>query len=196
MVGNTWAWHLASSLKRLRNRLLHSRGDGVHSPYAYRLIRDVVRCPYPYDAYRTLYKKTEAQALRMRRGVSALTRRKDLELIFRLTHAWKPDKTHLIATSESLIFNYVSATGYRNLSEEIRGTDLIIIEHEPPRAKLSRPQQGERLMIIINKRHPPIRQWAKEMQVELQPPIIFDLVDLDLWVWREATTSGFYPVYH
>ena len=104
---------IISLLKTLRRRLLNWRGDGVHSPFAFNLIRNVIRQPHPYNAYRLLYSNEEAERINEGASKSKLwTKRKYLELIFRITHHHKAQACYLEGDPKSLVLKYIHATGY------------------------------------------------------------------------------------
>lgn len=90
-------------LKRLIICLLrfrHSHGFGVQSPFAYHLIRDVIRESYPYYAYtdlRTLYPHADT------------TERKLSELYFRLANAFRPQIWFSYHPVSSLYESYIHA---------------------------------------------------------------------------------------
>ncbi len=45
---------LSRKLYRTKRAVLNRRGDGVHSPYAFAIIRQVFRNPHPYNAFELL----------------------------------------------------------------------------------------------------------------------------------------------
>lgn len=195
-------WSIGQWLVNQKRRLLNWRGDGVHSPYAFNLIRQVLRCPHPYEAYRNLYDKAEAKCEKALYGTRAITEQRRLELLFRLVHSFAPKASAILSVPRerehltSLSRRYVEATGYRHWAEDYRQADLLVMEAVPEglmaRSLVAHP---EHYMLILNTQDAEVRLWAKTARAELQPPITFDLVGLQIWVWRPHTTSGHYPVY-
>lgn len=61
----------------------HIHGHGVHSPFAFRFIHDVVDCTYPYYAFRDLWRKTVSSG-------NKFWRKKELELLFRMVQYYQP----------------------------------------------------------------------------------------------------------
>ena len=178
---------IISLLKTLKRRILNWRGDGVHSPFAFNLIRNVIRQPHPYNAYRLLYSNEEAKLW---------TKRKYLELIFRITHYHKAQACYLEGDPKSLVLKYIHATGYGAMCSDIKQADTIILEHATPKDFTLSEQQKENLWILINTNNPQVKQWAEQMKETLNPPIVFDIVGMNIWIWRTATTPGYYPVYY
>ena len=74
--------------------------------------------------------------------------------------------------------------------------DTIILEHATPKDFTLSEQQKENLWILINTNNPQVKQWAEQMKETLNPPIVFDIVGMNIWIWRKATTPGYYPVYY
>ena len=176
---------IISLLKTLKRRILNWRGDGVHSPFAFNLIRNVIRQPHPYNAYRLLYSNDEAERINEEDSQNKLwTKRKYLELIFRITHYHKAQAC------------YLEATGYGAICSDIKLADTIILEHATPKDFTLSEQQKENLWILINTNNPQVKQWAEQMKETLNPPIVFDIVGMNIWIWRTATTPGYYPVYY
>ena len=99
---------IISLLKTLKRRILNWRGDGVHSPFAFNLIRNVIRQPHPYNAYRLLYSNDEAERINAEVGRNKLwTKRKYLELIFRITDYHKAQACYLEGDPRSLVYHYI-----------------------------------------------------------------------------------------
>lgn len=188
---------IISLLKTLKRRILNWRGDGVHSPFAFNLIRNVIRQPHPYNAYRLLYSNEEAERINEGASKSKLwTKRKYLELIFRITHHHKAQACYLEGDPKSLVLKYIHATGYGAMCSDIKQADTIILEHATPKDFTLSEQQKENLWILINTNNPQVKQWAEQMKETLNPPIVFNIVGMDIWIWRTATTPGYYPVYY
>lgn len=195
---NPLPFRLIGKLIQAKRRLLNWRGDGVHSPYAYRVIRETIRNPHPFSAFTHLYNATQAQTLRHKYKDRYCTHRKHLELIFRFVHNHRPESIYFAEGSESLIHSYLKATGYYNESSEITLAQLIIIEDICPKIEelLSRKDNKRDFYMILNTHNPEVRVWINRHRTQLCPPIIFDTLPLQMWVWRTATTPGHYPVYY
>ena len=130
---------IISLLKTLKRRILNWRGDGVHSPFAFNLIRNVIRQPHPYNAYRLLYSNDEAERINAEASKNKLwTKRKHLELIFRITHYHKAQACYLKDDPKSLVLKYIHATGYGAMCSDIKQADTIILEHATPKRATKR----------------------------------------------------------
>lgn len=196
-----YTWALRQRLINVKRRLLNWRGDGVHSPYAYNFIRQVIRNPHPFDAFARLYDPQLAQELRLATGDRAFTRRSMLELLFRCVHAYKPSSVYIIAEQlsgrKSLVEQYVEATGYSQRADSAEHSELIILEQVPDSGMAERlVQQSRERMILINTRNAELRAWCQQYRRLLAAPITFSVVGLEIWLWRSKTTPGKYPVYY
>lgn len=195
---NSPLWYISSWLVNLKRRLVNWRGDGVHSPYAFRMIRDVFRTPYPYSAFRYLYRKQRASELQHQQGVRLMTERRTLELVFRLVHQHAPRALYLMTATESLLPAYVQATGYAHYTTELSEAEVIVLEEHIPEtlANYLKEHHPERLLILIYIMNPTLRAWCARERALINPPIVFKTTQLEAWVWRPATTPGVYPVYY
>lgn len=189
---------LQEGLTQIKRRLLNWRGDGVHSPYAFDVIRNVIRQPHPYTSFPHLYRSQEAEVCRHRSKDKRLwTKRKHLELLFRLVHHHQAQRIFMDVDPQSLVPRYVEATGYGGRVERPQDADLIVVEHRPLDFMMAlSSDQEQRLCIIINTSNEAVARWAKETELRLAPPIIFEVVGMQVWIWRRATTAGRYPVYY
>lgn len=61
----------------------HIHGHGVHSPFAFRFIHDVVDCTYSYYAFRDLWRKAVSSG-------NNFWCKKELELLFRMVQYYQP----------------------------------------------------------------------------------------------------------
>lgn len=197
---NRLSWRIQQRLINAKRRLLNWRGDGVHSPFAFDYIRQVIRNPYPYEAYRFLYNKSEAKHLREQYGNAVLSDKAILELIFRCALRQRPADYSVISScpSNTLLSQYIEATGYRNkLSNSTLDTDLAIIESLPEELTVIPPTtKRERQALLLNTANPQVREWAKQHRQDWQPTLSFAMIALEIWIRRPSTTPGHYPVYY
>lgn len=195
------AWSISQKIINLKRRLCNWRGDGVHSPYAFRFIRNVIRNPHTYEAYRHLYNSHLAQKQKKHFASRVISKRTSLELLFRLVFDFAPQQYYihslaLIQGHESLSQKYILATGYRNRAEHYGQADLLLVEGTHDGLELDiLLGHPPRYMLLIYTQDYKLCQWAKQAKIQLKPPISFKLVGWQIWVWRPQTTSGHYPVY-
>lgn len=197
------SWRAYQHLVNLKRRLLNWRGDGVHSPYAFRLIRQVIRNPHTYEAYRNLYDKARARQYRSCWAESCIVDKSRLELIFRLVLSHQPDRYYIHSAgrveANDLLRDYVCATGYRQSAERREEAELLIVEDmaEGECLKTFLPPKGRaKYMLLLNTHNPRVRASLQGIKVERYAPISFKLIGLEIWVWRPNTTPGRYPVYY
>lgn len=182
---------------QLKRRLFNWRGDGVHSPFAFNMIRNVIRNPHPYCAFSRLYRTDQAKLIQQKVNRNELwTKPKHLELIFRIVHEHKAHAIYFDSEELSLLPRYLRATGYGTPCSSLREADTIIIENTIPQDIIISPDQTKRLCLILNTGNTEVQNWSRKICKKLSPPIVFKIIDLEIWFWREATTSGVYPVYY
>ncbi len=191
------AWKLGQQLINSKRRCLNWRGDGVHSPYAFNFIRHVIRNPHPYEAYRRLYNKQEAQKLKKQYGdEQCITDRKRLELLFRIALHQQANTYYIHqAQVNELPHFYIQASGYRGVSQTIQEAELILIESNDFDGWKALKANPNIRIVILNTYAPNIRQAIKKQRLNLNPTVIFRLKGLEIWIWRRATTTGNYSVY-
>lgn len=199
---NKLSWSIRQKVINSKRRVLNWRGDGVHSPYAFNFIRQVIRNPHPFDAFTSLYDKEKGKAFRLAFADDAITKRRILELIFRAVHAHQPQSLYYIGQKlepyeTSLLDDYLRATGYYSPSTLLKECQLVIVEHlANPSLLADLKYPIDYRMVIVNMNSPLVRTWSREARKQLNPPIIFKVVGLEFWVWRTNTTPGVYPVYY
>lgn len=197
---NRLSWRIRQRLINAKRRLLNWRGDGVHSPFAFDYIRQVIRNPYPYEAYRFLYNKSEAKHLKEQYGTSVISDKAILELIFRCVLRQKPADYSIISTcpNNQFLLSYIEATGYRNrLYSNSLAADLTIIESLPDSSiEIPSESKRERQILLLNTADPRVRAWAKQHRQDWQPTLSFEMIALEIWIRRPSTTPGHYPVYY
>lgn len=94
LTARCWRW-----LRRFR----HRRGYGVHSPYAFRFITDVVYQESPYYAYATIHERlTTANWYAMRYDAESGISEKDLRLLFRLANFCQPRQIRLHGSRDTV----------------------------------------------------------------------------------------------
>lgn len=117
-------------------RWRHSKGYGVHSPYAYRFVNDVVRPGnYGYYAY------GEAERLAMKWGVHTASPFKLIKFLIRLAvflkssriliYGRKCEEAKIAANALNLPVRIIKG----GLGKDVKPQDLVIIEGEEPDEK-------------------------------------------------------------
>lgn len=210
---NPLATRLYRGLKRTKRAVLNRRGDGVHSPFAFDLIRQVFRNPHPYTAFTELgIMPSEHKYLAKLYGDRLLKGTRSCELIFRLVHRLAKGEVLLIAPKDSLLPKYIQATGKvqvlnhtsnvpRGLPRQAMPSTIIIEdllpEDLPHLEQLLHTWRACRDGIIILHHHNPvIRKLTPRLRSIAMPDATFDSLDVELWVCRHMLTKGHYKVYH
>lgn len=211
---NSLLYRLRRSGLRAKRLIANRRGDGVHSPYAFDVIRQVVRNPHPYTAFSTLSAKLAERSDMLKRtyGDRLITNPRDAELIFRFVHLAGSAERHILLYSleDSILPHYIQAVGkglllayFTSNTMEHQSPAIIIVEDTSESQLDELIQVLERqlrksyeMMLIWHKANPRLRPLLAQVRPKLTPPITFDLAQLEIWVWRPATTHGHYPVFH
>ncbi|MBQ7181472.1 MAG: hypothetical protein IJR87_09290 [Bacteroidaceae bacterium] len=170
-IGSIWVW-----LARFR----HRRGYGVHSPFAFRFLQDVVYEKFPYYAYRELDSHLAwSQRLRQRRG---------LRLLFRLSNYAQP---------HCLLLPHGSALEGLYLQEGCRSACLRQQATGKKRTLcyLRRPDENvlgvldEDSVLVLDDLHLH-RQWFRDLKAVVK----FDLYDLGIAFFDPKYNETYYIV--
>lgn len=97
---------MISTFNRWYRYLFCRKGYGVHSPFVYDLITNVIEEKRPYYCYDSLQKKY--LALRKKNG--DFLSRKEYELLFRLANRFKPANSLIVANDNGLSVMYLAAS--------------------------------------------------------------------------------------
>lgn len=194
-------------LFRATRYVLHRRGDGVHSPLAFDVIRQVYRNPYPFLAFEELGAAFDA-ARRRKNYRSLIHQRKVAETIFRFVHRFGRGEIVLLSEPDTLLAPYLLATGkgiirFESIFEVQSLPEITIIESiqfdEVASLKelLAQPRvlSEEVKMVILSKEHPLVREHLSHLRGAAQPVVIFDTLELEVWLWRSSLTEGRYKVF-
>lgn len=214
---NSIRYRLGRHLGRTKSMLLNRRGDGVHSPFAFRLIRQVLRNPHPYTAFGRLGELHRAQRKTIGRESEhrAITRRKHLEIIFRLSADCPAERVLLVSPSQSLVPAYIiearpqAKIDYHSTDaplaleqKTIDMTELIVLEDATEtiltlvlQALSSKARTQRTQTLILNTYNPRLRAALRGIAKEQRADVQFDLKGLEIWVWRKGITPGRYSVY-
>lgn len=213
---NGVTYRLVRHLKRSKCFLFNRRGDGVHSPYAFRLIRQVLRNPHPYVAFTHLATllSEHRDGLRQSYEHRALCNKRYLETIFRLGVDARVDQALVVGWKDGLVAQYLStALSSRRVlvftpnepisASRLSASRLIVLEATAieqldtlAEALCKRERSTEPSLLILNSYNPEIRRAKALLRRQLCPDIQFDLKGLDIWVWRLGLTPGNYSVYN
>lgn len=170
-IGNIWVW-----LRRFR----HRRGYGVHSPFAFRFLQDVVYEKSPYYAYCELDSHlARSQRLRQRRG---------LRLLFRLSNYAQP--TRLFLPQGSALEGLYLQEGCRNacLCQQATGKKRTLCYLKRPDENVLSVLDKDSVLVIDDlHRH---RQWFQDLKAVVK----FDLYDLGIAFFNPKYNEKYYIV--
>ena len=161
-------------------RFRHRKGYGVHSPFAFRFITDVIYEHHPYYAYRELDKKLPlSMRLRQRRG---------LHLLLRLANHLQPE-TIMLSRDAWWEKRYLQS-GCRNANIQCQwpvGEVSICLLSEPSDEALRHMGQESVLLLDNLHRH---RQWFRNL-----PSVVsFDLYDFGIAFFDKQYNKQYYKV--
>lgn len=185
-------------------RIRHRRGHGVHSPFAFSLLTDVVYEHLPYYAYREL-----------RLLESSLHRhypRRVCRLLFRLANRFQPRQVVEVGVSDGLTLRYLSAGCSRAVCAAVADEELL--QH-----KLDGHQQidllhiartghyreafdygivrvGERTLFVIEGIYDSRekREWWQQVVADERTGVTFDLYDVGLVFFDHTKNKQHYIV--
>lgn len=174
------------------SRFRYRRGYGVHSPFAFRLIKEVIYERGTYYAYASL-------AQRHKRLKNARSQR-DLRLLFRLANAHLAQRCYLVANDEELVKAYLSAARphmvYATTEEEAKEADLVVLLTHDWEAYLHPllPFATDRTLYIIGSLQGQQRAAWKRLLAEEAARVTFDLYDFGLVFCSTALNRQHYLV--
>ncbi|MGN0233987.1 MAG: hypothetical protein ACI4B5_06170 [Bacteroidaceae bacterium] len=161
-------------------RIRHRCGYGVHSPFAFRFLTDVVYERTPYYAYAELDAHLPWH-YRMRR-------RKGLHLLFRLAN-WLQPGISVLPTDAVYARSYLQA-GCRNTNVQMEipasGADMILIREPDERAAQGVRANG--MLVFDNLQHH--REWFANLPATLT----FDLYDVGIAIYDGRFNKQHYIV--
>lgn len=171
MLDNPLVW-----LMRIRHRC----GYGVHSPFAFRFLTDVVYERTPYYAYSTL-----DASLPLAYG---MRRKKGLHLMFRIAN-WLQPAVAVVPQEACHERRYLQA-GCRHAIVMAHapacGADLIVLR-EPDERAAQMVRAGGVLILDNLQQH---REWFRR----LPATVTFDLYDLGVAIYEERLTKQHYII--
>lgn len=193
---------LLRPLKRFKRLVVNRRGDGVHSPYAFRIINKIINCRYPFycfDEIRQSLPQIDANTKR---------RLRLHEVSFRLVHHHGQGDVLLYTQPDSLLVTYLrhlrpcgGLVLGRQSEQVINPTSarIVIVESLSSGAVTSalqalqnRLEMHEEMILIVYPQSSTVLQFLEELKQIHPPRASFDLIDLELWVWRSGLTPGHY----
>lgn len=169
---NNYSYFCTPDMQKVTNPLVwlarfrHRRGYGVHSPFAFRFITDVIYENHPYYAYRELDSRLP---LPMR-----LRQRKGLHLLLRVANHLQPDT--IVLPRDAWWEKRYLQSGCRTANIQCqwpRGEVGMCLLREPSDEVLQ--HLGQHSVLLLNDLHR-YRQWFREL-----PSVVsFDLYDLGI----------------
>ncbi len=138
MLGTDW-------YKRWR----HARGFGIHSPSAYRLVREVLRpgSAYAYYAYEDIG--------RARRALPNLLSQNELELIFRLLLHFRPASVCIPSGPSSATLEFIVKTALPGATLTTGPAEMAIVE-----GRESVPPSGATIVYFTDSSNPSLATLA------------------------------------
>lgn len=106
-------------------RIRHRCGYGIHSPFVFHLVTDVIYCREPYYAY--------AELSLLRRNLCGRLSEKDEQLLFRLGNACKAEKIAIVGQGDERVSAYLRAARPKaEISSHASGASLsaIVRQHD------------------------------------------------------------------
>ena len=161
-------------------RIRHRCGYGVHSPFAFRFLTDVVYERTPYYAYSTLDASLPL--------AYSMRRQKGLHLMFRIAN-WLQPAVAVVPQEVCHERRYLQA-GCRHALVMAHapacGADLIVLR-EPDERAAQMVRAGGVLILDNLQQH---REWFRR----LPATVTFDLYDLGVAIYEERLTKQHYII--
>lgn len=188
-------------LKRLKRRIVNRRGDGVHSPYAFHIINKVINCRYPFYCFEEIRHSIPQAEAKVHRRLRLH------EAVFRLVHHHGQGDVMLYAQPDSWLVQYLQHLRPNGGLHVVQSTEainprsirIVILESLLPHAVDSTLQMlqshlrmEQELILIAYTQSADVATLLHRLGQECAPRASFDLIDLQLWVWRGGLTPGRY----
>ena len=161
-------------------RFRHRKGYGVHSPFAFRFITDVVYEDHPYYAYRELDRELPFY-MRLRQG-------RGLHLLLRLANHLQPET--IVVPADCLWERRYLQSGCRKASiqsEWPEGEVGMCLLQKPTDEALQ--HMGEHSVLLLDNLHR-YRDWFRSL-----PSVVsFDLYDLGIAFFDKQYNKQYYVV--
>lgn len=183
-----WVW-----LTRIRCR----NGYGVHSPFAYNLIHDVVYNPSAYYAYEALAEQRKA----LRAGERHSTGKID-GLLFRLANAFQPAQVLVLGTVDAVTVAALHAGCWTAKEGQLEGTAPIglLYSSEVPQdlnafeGLMARATERSLFVVAGIHRTKASRRWWQQVQQDPRVGITFDLYEVGLLFFDRSRHKQPYKV--
>lgn len=175
-------------------KLFHRKGHGIHSPFVFELVTNVIEQPYPYYGYRDidlirLHLRLHDQAITWQGKQSSIRRylhkqaisQKEGELLFRLTNHYK--SRSILAVGSSMGLTPLYLTGYAG------DLKCIVLESETDVATIASRN-------IEKKTNSPLRVIQGDYQTTLQEALQqFEQIDC-IYLCKELRVEELDNIYH
>ncbi len=168
-------------------RLPHRRGFGVHSPFAYDFLTQVVYAPGRYYGY----KRLDAQFSRKERLLKARRVAVD-RLLFRLANRWQPKSIVAVGASKralSYLHSGCLGASFANKGRE-READFVYIG-EPHEAAVAEPCDGG-LLVVDHLGQ--CRELWESLLADERVRVTFDLHDVGIAIYDPMLQPMHYVV--
>ena len=178
LVRNPWVW-----VRRFRHRC----GYGVHSPFAYALVTEVLYSPGLYYAYGWLDKLHPVWVRRLRLRPLATSR-----LLFRLANYWQP-RTIVAPQMTPLEWNYLHEGCRQALIDtdfSQSPADLIYLTHSGADAM---SHVHDRTMLVVGNLRENLALW-KDIVNDTRTRVTFDLYDIGIALFTPKLQKQNYTI--
>ncbi len=206
-------FRIAQSLKRLKHFLFHRGGHGVHSHFAYLLIRDVIEEKHPYYCFSSLrynnpFTKLDSNTL------DCIGSNLHLELIFRLCNFVQCSEAFVLGPKNSVVSNYIKASSKEIKLHHIPAASPMCVENqdsiqsliivvESPRMLdkletcLSQLPPTEFLTILLKKNWKEAMELKKWEAIKSKWPatMLIDLVELEMLFYSPKLNKKAYKAF-
>ncbi len=168
-------------------RIRHRRGYGVHSPFAYDLLTQVIYSPGRYYDYALL----DRQFPRWSRPLTFRRRAVD-RLLFRLANHWQPERIFAPGVPERE-YNYLRQgcrrAKFTSTPSTVDGEMIYIRDSHTPLPS----SMGEGSILVVDRLRKNRRLWRQLLR-DGQPKVTFDLYDVGIAVFDRRLCHQHYIV--
>ncbi len=206
-------FRFAQSLKRLKHFLFHRGGHGVHSHFAYLLIRDVIEEKHPYYCFSSLRNNNPFTKLDPDR-LDCIGSNLHLELVFRLCNFVQCSEAFVLGPKNSVVSNYIKASSKEirlhciptstsmSLEDQNSIQSLIIVVESPRmldnlKTCLSQLPPTEFLTILLKKNWKEAKELKKWEAIKCEWPATMqmDLVELEMLFYSPKLNKKAYKAF-